>query len=502
MNRHSILFLALLLSLEALTACNDPAAETEPAADSEETVTVEETAVETDAYGREIPAYPLAEIPSFGGYDIRMLSRDLERWYIDFGTDELTGELVNDAVYNRNLMVEADLDVKFSRILVDCGDHTAAKTVMTNYQAGDTAYDIAGLYQLYHGSVCLAGAFKNMYDVPFVDFGNIWWNASFRDELTYDGKLFYAIGDMNVSVTSTLMGVFFNQNKFVDYYGDPENLYELVREGKWTKDAFEEYLSGTYVDLNGNGTKEMDDFVGFILDEADIGPWLPAFDIRLCIKDDSGTPQLSYYNEKSVDAHYWMYDLFLEHPDVYFAPKNSGYMDAFKNDRALFAIIKFDDAATVLRDMESTYGVVPMPKWDEEQDGYYNAAHDNSNLMGVIQNTQNVEAVGAALELMNYYSYLNVTPAYFEVALKSKYFHDSDSAEMFEIIRQGAVVDFGQIYSLAIGGGSYSFDTTYHLLSRNQIRNKNRDIASRYMQNETLYQNALEEVLAQYREMK
>ena len=142
-----------------------------------------------------------------------------------------------------------------------------------------------------------------------------------------------------------------------------------------------------------------------------------------------------------------------------------------------------------------------MPKWVEEQEAYYNAAHDNSNLMGVIQNTRNPEAVGAALELMNYYSYLDVTPAYFEVALKSKYFRDSDSAEMFEIIREGAIVDFGQVYSLAIGGGSYNFDTTYHLLSRNQIRNKNRDIVSRYVQNETLYKTALEEILVKYNEL-
>jgi len=499
-------FLSVLLAITLLSACaqaNDPTPGT-PSPDQgepKETEAAETEPVEIDEYGREIPRYPLESGLDFDGYKIRMLSRDEVRWYMDFGVEELTGEVVNDAIYDRNLSVQSDLNVLLTQILLISDNYSVSDAILTNYRAGDTAYDIAGLYQLYGDAPSLNGAFMNLYQVPYIDFSKPWWNQSFTDELTVDGQLYYSVGEMNLSVTATLMGVFVNQKLYLDYWGDPAELYDTVREGKWTKEEFKRIVTGTYADLNGNGKKDLKDSYGFVLDEADIGPWLPAFNIRLCTKDESGMPRLSYFTEKSVAAHEWMYDFFLEHPDVFFVPKNAGYMDMFKQDRALTAIIKFDDAATILRDMESDYGVLPMPKYDEAQTAYYNATHDNSNLTGVISNTQNPAAVGAAMELLSYYSYLNVTPAYFEVALKHKYFKDSDSAEMFDIIRDGAIVDFGQVYSLEIGGGTYSFDTTYHLLSRNQIRNKNRDIASRYRMNEQLYQKMLDSILEKYEEM-
>lgn len=506
MKKIITLVLALSVMLSLFAGCSETNSSESAVSEAVENtqvtqeITEPEKEIERDEYGREIPAYPLDDELDFGGYDIRMLSRDLQRWYIDFGVDELNGELVNDAVYNRNLAVESDLNVVLSRVMVDCENMTVSDRILTNVKAGDTAYDIAGLYQLYGTAPSLAGAFMNFYNVPYVNFTNPWWNHSFTEELTYDGRLYFSVGDMNVSVTSTLMGIFFNQNKFIDYYGDYSVLYDTVREGKWTKDEFARFLNGTYIDLNANGKKDKNDFMGFALDEADIGPWLQAFDLRICTKDESGTPQLTYYSEKSVAAHEWMYSFFLENPDVYFAPKNSGYMDLFKNDQSLFSVIKFDDAATTLRDMEPTYGVLPMPKFDENQSEYYNGAHDNSNLTGVIINTQNPGAVGAAMELLSYYSYLDVTPAYFEVALKAKYFQDVDSAEMFDIIRNGVIVDFGVVYALEIGGGSYS-DKVPSVMSRNLIRHGNIDITSEFKSCEKIWQKKLDSILKTYQEL-
>ncbi len=492
------LFAACLAAL-MLTACGEGAGhspETAPSGKTaEETPKTSGPAAETDGYGREVPDYPLERGLDFKGYDIRMLSRENPSWSIDFGVEEMTGELVNDAVYNRNLSVQSDLNVVLTQVLVE---GTGTDEVMNNFRAGDTAYDIAGLYQMYGAVVSLAGAFMNLYDVPYVDFSNPWWNRSFTEELTYDDQLYFSVGDMNVSVTATMAGIFFNQAKYTDFYGDPSELYDTVRAGKWTRDEFVRLLSGTYVDLNGNKKKDEEDSYGFVLEEDKIGPWIPGFDIRFCTKDDDGVPQLSFYSERSVEAYEWMYDLFLYHGDVYYAEKNSGYLDLFRTDRALFSVVSFDTAATILRDMESPYGVLPMPKFDELQEEYRNTASDGSNLTGVIYNTKNPGAVGAALELLSYYSYLTVTPAYFEVALKHRYFEDSDSGEMFDLIRNGTIVDFGQVYSLEIGGGTYSFETTYHVLCRNQIRRQNRNIASRYKRNEKLYKKKLGEIIERY----
>ncbi|MBR5680153.1 MAG: hypothetical protein IKX19_05815, partial [Clostridia bacterium] len=285
--KKAIRFLSLLLAALLLAACgqaNDPAPEgpSSEAAETKEAEPAETEKVEIDEYGREIPKYPLPSDLDFGGYDIRMLSRDYVRWYMDFGVEELTGEVVNDAIYERNLSVQSDLNVILTRILVANDNYSVSDEIMNNFRAGDTAYDMAGLYQLYGDAPSLAGAFMNLHHVPNIDFSNPWWNQSFTEELTYDGQLYYSVGDMNLSVTSTLMGVFVNQKMYTDYYKeDLSVLYDTVREGKWTREEFVRVLTGIYQDLNGNGKKDLKDSYGFVLDEADIGPWLPAFDIRL-----------------------------------------------------------------------------------------------------------------------------------------------------------------------------------------------------------------------------
>lgn len=500
--KKAISFLLVLLMLIPLLAgCS----KTVPAGsadhpDRDTASETEESVPETDAYGREMAAYPLERGLDFKGYKIRILSRDDPQYSTDFGVDELNGDLVNDAVYNRNLTVESELNVSLERILAEGTNMSVSDMILTNVKAGDTAYDIAALYLLYGTAPSLAGAFKNLHNLPNVDFSHPWWNRSFAEELTYDGKLYYSVSDMNVSMTATLEGIFFNQDRFTDYYGDPSVLYDTVRAGNWTKDEFKRYLNGTYVDLDGDGKKDGNDFVGFALVEDNIGPWVQGFDIRICTKDGDGVPQLTYFSEKSVDAHEWLFDLFLKNEDVYFAPKYTPYLDIFKNDHAIFTVTSFYTASTQLRDMESTYGVLPMPKYNELQSGYYNGLSDGTNITGVIVNTKDPDAVGAAMELLSYYSYLNVTPAYFEVAMKSKYFRDADSAEMFDIIRDGVILDFGVVYSLDIAGGRYG-DTVPCVMTRNLIRRGIRDIATTYKRCERAWQRSLDKVLNTYQDL-
>ena len=508
--RMCVFFVLAAMLVSAVTSCSSVNDENSPktADGGNESVneSTTETEAETDAYGREIIGYPLEEGLNFDGYKIKMIARNNPRWLIDFGVEDYSGDGVNDAIYDRNLAVESKLGVVLEIIPVAPTNTEISEAVgdmvRENFTAGDTAYDVAAFYQFYGGPVlATSGALKNMLTLPYVDFEKPWWNHSFSEELTYNDQLYYAIGDMNVSVTSMLMGVFFNQQKFNGVYDDFTVLYDTVKSGKWTFDTFKNYVEGCYIDLDGVGKRDAEDFYGLMTAEDDKGPWLAAFNIKLCTKDESGTPQLSFFSERTVDAYNKIYDFYLNTPDVYFGAKGYDYVKAFMEEKTMFAICKFVDSATTLREMESLYGVLPMPKYDETQDTYHNRAHDNSNLMGVVQNTVNPEAVGAALELMNYYSYLSVTPAYFEVAMKAKYFADSESAEMFDMIRDGTIVDFGQVYSLAIGGGRYDMLRTYHVLARNMIRQKKSDLTSQYKRNEKIYTKCLEEILARYREL-
>ncbi len=499
---RNIRMLALIMALLLLVSCGsatDVNQETSPSAENTAPV---ETQPFIDEYGREIPMHHVPADLDFGGLEITFGARDEQSYTIDYLVEEEEGEIVNDAVYRRNVAVEEELGVKFSLIPIESTNTTSSEAVgdqlRKNVMADDASMDIVGIYQLYGASLAGEGMLYNLNDLTHIDLDKPWWNRTFSEELTYKNQLYFAVGSMNLSVTSSLVGIFFNQAKVIDYHGDYNFLYDLVYEGTWTVDKFTELVKDHYQDLNLNNRKDDSDYYGMMVKEDDQGPWTAAFEIRLCTKDGDGIPQLSYFSEKTVSAYEKLYTLYRDTEGIYFGPKTFDWKVAFANGQSMFATLNLGSAETHLREMEDGYGILPMPKYDEAQENYYNSARDNSNLTAIAVNTDNPEAAGAALELLNYYSYLWVTPAYYEVAMKTKYLADSDSANMFDMIVNNTIVDFGEINALTISGGEYTMDGFYSNKFRNLIRSRIKDIASNYAKFESTYKAGLASVLEQY----
>ena len=102
--------------------------------------------------------------------------------------------------------------------------------------------------------------------------------------------------------------------------------------------------------------------------------------------------------------------------------------------------------------MTSLYGIVPVPKLDETQDGYYSYAHDTMTAYGIPLTVvgDELEMVGAFLEAMGSESYRTLTPAYYELALKTKYVSDEQSVKMLDDIVNNFYVDAGVLYTKKI----------------------------------------------------
>ena len=60
-------------------------------------------------------------------------------------------------------------------------------------------------------------------------------------------------------------------------------------------------------------------------------------------------------------------------------------------------------------------------------------------------------AAGAVLEALSAANHSSLIPAYFETTMKVKYAMDSDSARMYDLIRESAVLTFWYTYNNAIG---------------------------------------------------
>lgn len=128
--------LLMLLVMTMLAGCGKtPAAETETQDHTDTETTVEtETA---DPYRDELPEM------DFGGEAVSIAVWNHDDVVGEFHAEELTGEVVNDAVYNRNLAVENRLNMKMDLRLVNSGDmNSVNNTIEDAVIAGDASYDM------------------------------------------------------------------------------------------------------------------------------------------------------------------------------------------------------------------------------------------------------------------------------------------------------------------------------------------------------------------------
>ena len=122
--------------------------------------------------------------------------------------------------------------------------------------------------------------------------------------------------------------------------------------------------------------------------------------------------------------------------------------------------------------MQDEYGILPFPKWDENQDNYYSFAHDQYLSFSIPVTNQNPDIAGAVLEAMASYSYRDTVPTYLDQVLKGRYMSDAQSRNMIDLVVKGFKVDASWIYALTLGqfgqnfrsdmtSGSTSYATTY-----------------------------------------
>ena len=112
MKRYFALILAALLLMPTIVSCSQNGSEeTKGAETTADTAATADSEAETD--DGNIRSW---EGLTFDGAEINIVGRTEATYAIDFYAEEITGEAVNDAVYNRNSKVDNDLAVQLNYI--------------------------------------------------------------------------------------------------------------------------------------------------------------------------------------------------------------------------------------------------------------------------------------------------------------------------------------------------------------------------------------------------
>ena len=423
----------------------------ETAAGSTDAEETEETAAPTAA---EIRAQTPDDLPAldFEGLNATIGARAKNWFEGEMYAEELNGEAVNDAVFERDLTVENRLNLTINYELLE--DTIGDGPIELNVKADIDHYTLnAGYAFLTIGSGIQGNYYNLLGDYPeHLNLGQPWWSQHYNEQARIGNAAFFAVGDICFSLIKLSFVTFTNMQMVENL--NIENPFDLVRSGAWTIDKQIELASKAYTDKNGNGQTDADDVYGMSIGGLiGLDPYWSAFNMSLITRDENKNPVVSFDVDK-LSAAIEKLDSIYKKADFAYCPAVTGSDEEqdeiaamLADDRMLFSALRVMHTEQ-LRDMDSAYALLPLPKWNEEQDKYYTFVHDNYSIVGIPVSVKNPSMASAVMEAMAAESYRHVTPAYYDIVLNGKYIRDPNSAEMLDLAMEGIKLDFGWIYSL------------------------------------------------------
>lgn len=458
------LVLALLIAgAIALTSCSDGESGSDDPANDENPNTSDIPDEVTPEEQKILPDLPAT---SFGGKELHCLHWNLESFvgggwvpWEEIDIDNPTGDTLDDQVYNRNAYVEETYDAVISTEYAMANTEVPAKIRAATATNDDTyqfmvqrAFELSGIW--------MEGLFMNLRgdDMYHIDFDKPWWNENSLKTFTFGGVTQFATSDMLLLDKSATGCIFFSTELQRNY--ELPNYYQMVDDGTWTWEALCESAEAVTDELNGDDIMDSNDQWGSAGNRAPFAFLYVGAGHFFAEIDESGYIFSNLNEENEIDLiaeihDEMIYQDFHVHCDVMI---DFGLMSKFKANELLFAYYSVA-MSNQLRDMDTNYGILPLPKYDEYQEEYYHLIMpDSASVMGVPISCGDAEFTAFLLEAISAESYYTVYPTFYDVIMMGRYTRDQQSRDMLEIIFDTRTFDIGTIFGL---GGVYDQLVTY-----------------------------------------
>lgn len=259
--------------------------------------TTAETEEETKKYLDDIP-----DNVKFDGDTVSFLASFTSSSIALLDNDDPT-EVVNDAVYNRNLIIGERLGVNIEIARGATTGYGEFNSVVTNaVAAGTEEFDVLCGHTRFNINLASQGILKNLDNINYIDLSKEYWSQGYDNNISYDNIHYWATGDLSIEYIGYIYAMFVNSAMWNDHYSDTD-IYSVVKEGKWTLDKLAEYAENVYVDVNGNGEVDNDDSFGVVMQKGHVLNGMAfASNVVYTSYDENGTPYISVNNEHTIDV--------------------------------------------------------------------------------------------------------------------------------------------------------------------------------------------------------
>lgn len=394
------------------------------------------------------PQLPPAD---YEGRTFTILTKSVEQ-FTDWGeksiwTEAENGEAVNDAIYQRNRAIEEAYNI----VIAEYQSKNVVDDSQKSISAGDGAYDVVMPALGDSGTLAAGGYLIDLFTMDHINFDQPWWDARSIDDLSIANKLFFVSSDISVLNNDATWCTMFNKD-MIDAYS-LKSPYDSVADNDWTYENFYQMNKIAYLDVDGDGQpgaydtypnltqnenynamyigggerligKNADDIPEITLgaDERSLG----VLEIINTIMNDKEF-SLNYHNYGDLGYHLWTTQMFEE-------------------SRGLFWITNLQIVIR-LRDLATPFGIVPVPKYDSNQENYSNVVWTVGSYVAVPKTTNDIDCTGLILEAMAAKSMELLRPAYYDIALNGKFLRDEESIDMLDIIIGERVYDLGLAFN-------------------------------------------------------
>ena len=437
------LLMAMLLSAVACAdTTKDPADETTAAP----VVVGDETAASTPET-TEINAENILGPNDFGGETLTFYSRKYNgAWSSDLIVKEEDGTVVNNAIYKRNAKLSSLYSVNFEQI--ESGKRDCLDDFVKVISSGDSAVGAAYLGLSDAATAAQRGYLLDMTQLDNINLEGEWWTQSLNKAWSIGGAQYFATGAITTIDDQAIRTMFFNKDIIAEH--NLKTIYDLVDDNEWVYEKFFEYSEIAKKD-DGDGQVSLTDTFGACAQNT-LGFMLTMSSGEMLVgKDADDYPVIAATENATrfIDVVTYLTEKIAGNSAIY-QGDDQVIRDLFGNNQSLFYAEVLMHAQTMRTNYEINFGIIPMPKYNSEQENYYQYSTGRNTTVICFPHTATgdlLEMSTFLVEAMAVESVNTVKPAYYDVCLKGRYADDAESVYMLDIVTTSVATDFAEIFA-------------------------------------------------------
>lgn len=356
-------------------------------------------------------------------------------------TNEMTFATDGDNYYDRVLLLrDSIVEEKYNVDIITVSvAESRIETELRNASLAEEYYaDLISVPEYRIGRLASEGLIMNLRSLPFYGTTDTY---SRNSDAAYAGSAIYADIGAASSDFSKIYAVFFNRSAAESMGYD---LDAMVEDNEWTWDTFDKLArqANEQFGMVGQGSYAMgNEYTDVVFRSGNVS-----------LVDNSlgKTPEISFDSPRLESLIELCCALIYGNDSAYkpaAGASENDFYSLFGSGQLLFAVAPLS-AMQRLATVTVDWGVLPIPKYDEAQDGYYAYTEASANVVAVPSENNKYEMTGVIIGALNTASYELLSEEY-KVNCLYNYFRSIKAMRSMDAVLSSMTFDFTYLYSSA-----------------------------------------------------